>query len=332
MNNMVRNPSTNAVWTQQLLQQHAQVAVAIEMYTLPFYFTALSSINDTGPVGTTAKQVINSVCIEEMLHLELAANLCLALGVHPNFTKPAYGVTLKYLSATDPATNMHAVLNAKLDAFNKTTLDTMLNIEVPEEFQNTNNKTPNYPYNSIGGFYNALLGGIEMLGQAAFAHGLPHQQSIFASRGINTLISDVATAKTAINTIVEQGEGKAYSPVPTKPFNEKQFPIEPQFQLPGDPIDKKPLNEISHFGRFIHLQNLVKSGYPSVYPVLSNPTPLNPPYLSTQFSAFIDNLNATWAGKGTLNYGVMGSLYGLATASWASGRIPDWGVTAHIGN
>ena len=43
----------SATWTKPLVQEHAQVAVAVELYTLPFYITALASIKPTpGPSAT----------------------------------------------------------------------------------------------------------------------------------------------------------------------------------------------------------------------------------------------------------------------------------------
>ena len=58
---------TTQAWTKELIQEHAQVAVAVELYTLPFYLTALTSTKDTNyPIYHS----ILSVCIEELLHLE----------------------------------------------------------------------------------------------------------------------------------------------------------------------------------------------------------------------------------------------------------------------
>ena len=86
--------STTKTWTKPLAQDYAQTAIAVELYTLPFYLTALTSITDT---SHNAYKSILSICIEEMLHLELAANLCIALDTQPKFNAPQYGTPIPYL-------------------------------------------------------------------------------------------------------------------------------------------------------------------------------------------------------------------------------------------
>ena len=77
--------TSQKAWTKQLVQEHAQAAAAVELYTLPLYITAMASIRDT---GSEASRIIFSVAVEEMLHLQLAANLCAALDTSPNFRPP----------------------------------------------------------------------------------------------------------------------------------------------------------------------------------------------------------------------------------------------------
>ena len=120
----------NRQWSQELVQAHAQAAVAVELYTLPFYLTVLTSIKDT---KDSCYKNILSVCIEEMLHLQFAANLCLALDTTPNFSAPKYGIPIPYLKPYDRDTGHHALINGFLDAFDETTLDIMLDIETPTE-------------------------------------------------------------------------------------------------------------------------------------------------------------------------------------------------------
>ncbi len=128
----------NANQLLQAAQVHAQVAVAVELYTIPFYLSALASIIPPGSQGATDKSnaayaAVLSVCTEEMLHLQLAANMCIALGTTPNFTPPVYGVVPTFPDGTpildpdDPDTGDKGILNASIGNILQA-LPTMLDI------------------------------------------------------------------------------------------------------------------------------------------------------------------------------------------------------------
>ncbi|MEW6497707.1 MAG: ferritin-like domain-containing protein [Cyanobacteriota bacterium] len=130
--------TTTKTWTKELVQEHAKAAVMVEMYTLPFYLTVLSSIKYPSiqypdpDKKHPAYNSILSICIEEMLHLQLAANLCIALDTQPIFTAPKYdGTPIPYLDPKNPTTGHHKLINVTLDSLNETTLDLMLDIETP---------------------------------------------------------------------------------------------------------------------------------------------------------------------------------------------------------
>ncbi|WP_166481774.1 ferritin-like domain-containing protein [Scytonema sp. UIC 10036] len=55
--------TTTNTWTKELVQNGAKTAVLVELYTLPFYLTALSSITDT---NHNAYKSLLSICIEEI--------------------------------------------------------------------------------------------------------------------------------------------------------------------------------------------------------------------------------------------------------------------------
>jgi hypothetical protein len=92
----------------------AQAAVEVELFTISLYLTSLYSIQGMHqitsqgnhfyqdrlwPGGATtadpqsanerAFNIVFSVLIQEMLHLQLAANMATAIGVTPNFTSTA---------------------------------------------------------------------------------------------------------------------------------------------------------------------------------------------------------------------------------------------------
>lgn len=107
-----RDPKFKAI-DASALYATAQAAVNVELFTIPLYMGTLYSIQGTHQIAakgesyfkgrlwpgaaTTAnpstanEQAINiifSVFIQEMLHLQLAANIAGAIGVDPNFTSP----------------------------------------------------------------------------------------------------------------------------------------------------------------------------------------------------------------------------------------------------
>jgi hypothetical protein len=109
-----RDPALKKTDKMAALRAIAQAAVDVELFTIPLYMTSLYSIqgmhaitgqgNDfyqgrlwpgsktsANPV-TANEQAFNlvfSVFIQEMLHLQMAANMATVLGVSPNFTDTA---------------------------------------------------------------------------------------------------------------------------------------------------------------------------------------------------------------------------------------------------
>ncbi|MCI5131169.1 MAG: hypothetical protein D3904_06510, partial [Candidatus Electrothrix sp. EH2] len=81
-------------WTKKLVQDHARVAVEIELYTVPFYTTVMTSIKDK---ESEAYKILRGILIEEMMHMQLAANLCVALDTIPQMRSPRYTDDIPYL-------------------------------------------------------------------------------------------------------------------------------------------------------------------------------------------------------------------------------------------
>ncbi len=71
---------------QQDLQAAAQLALQVEFTTIPTYLNGLYSISDT---SSYAYQTLRSVVMEEMFHVNQAANILVALGGLPKFTGDA---------------------------------------------------------------------------------------------------------------------------------------------------------------------------------------------------------------------------------------------------
>jgi Ferritin-like len=110
---ILRDPKNKAL-DASALYAIAQAAVNVELFTIPLYMGTLYSIQGMHKIAakgesffkgrlwpgaatsanpSTANEkafnIIFSVFIQEMLHLQLAANICGAIGVDPHFTSPA---------------------------------------------------------------------------------------------------------------------------------------------------------------------------------------------------------------------------------------------------
>ena len=344
--------TSTQTWTKKLVQEHAQTAVAVELYTLPFYLTALTSIKDT---TDQIYKTILSVCIEEMLHLQLAANLCLAVGTKPNFTAPQYGTPIKFLKPNDPDTKHNSLINAKLDALNKTTLGMMLDIETPSEFEPKDHTTPIYPYLTLGDLYDALLHGIKTVGLSEFPWTTKNQQYLVGNNRKKNeggtkeaknltpfpqIITCYLDAKTAVKVISEQGEGKTMKPAPkarsTMPyFIETQFPVPYDYQLTIEPHDTTGNYQYAHFGRFVWVQNQVAAnGYPEVYTGtsvtdgnLSSDQEAVSYELIEDFKQLMDSLNKLWDEGEASSVDIwapMTATITKATACWKANVVPQW--------
>jgi hypothetical protein len=315
-------------WNKKLVQDHAQAAVSVELYTLPFYLTAMTSIKDaTSPIY----KGIFSVAMEEMLHLQLVANLCLALGAPPNFTASVYGKPIRFLDPEDPQTGHNALINAVLGPFDQQRLETMLAIESPDELEDRmkDHTTPDYPYQSIGELYDALLAGIAQVGEAQFpwtgTNQVDEHSGYFGPQQYSMKIANLNDAKAAVRVINEQGEGKAMEPVPTPPYNESQFPVESDCVLANAPFDPPTLNKFSHFGRFVAIQSQVTAGgWPAVYLGVNSPNDPAQAHLKSDFASLISSLKSLWnTGTGDLD-AMMSKLLGDLKKCWQAQVVPQW--------
>jgi hypothetical protein len=309
------------VWTKQLVQEHAQAAAAVELYTLPFYLTAMTSVRDA---GSEACRIIFSVAVEEMLHLQLAANLCAALDTAPNFRPPQYGAAVPYIKPYDPETGERGFLNAVLGPLNDETLNTMLDIENPEEIpfgQALDHSTPLYPYSSIGEMYDGLMVGIKQVGLDQFSWTTRHQQAHWPTQMFPQIIASYADARNAVQAVTNQGEGHILEGVlKSPPWTEKNFPIPPFYRLMNDPNDPEPYNGYSHFGRFLKLKT---DKLPEVFTGVARPNdPVNRTLETLWMNGGVNfgGSEVLWAAV----HGVANKLVNNARACWKAGVIPNW--------
>ncbi len=345
--------TTTKTWTKELVQEHAKAAVMVEMYTLPFYLTVLSSIKYSDPDKKDPDYYsILSICIEEMLHLQLAANLCIALDTQPIFTAPKYdGTPIPYLDPKNPTTGHYKLINVKLDSLNETTLDLMLDIETPsgleeerhpedgaratihrsedtlqEKWNMEHHTTPQYPYNSIGEMYEALVTGIKVVGENQFSWKTTNQQALWPkeTEKFTQIIASFEEAEDAIKTISLQGEGTT--------SNEGSYAIPPNYRLEGENYDSSSLNEYSHYERLLQIRNKVKTldnKFPEVYTTTDASSSKDQQdalqALQSSFASLLTDLESMWNKGSEANFWHdMFNLLPAAENCWKAGVVPKW--------
>ena len=184
-----------------------QYAVELEFATLPVYLTSLYSIVEG--CNQEVYDLIYSVIMQEMLHLVQAANILIAVGGTPIIdsknTVPTYptiglpGGVLPHLRVTlEKASLIHIY-------------KVFMGIEVPHN-TSVDHLNPQIFNDTIGQFYGEIELCIEQLGDGIFVGGGRPDQQVqwpWDSGDVGTVytVTNVASAKQAINQIVEQGEG-----------------------------------------------------------------------------------------------------------------------------
>jgi hypothetical protein len=187
-----------------------QSAIELEHATIPPYLYALYSL--TPGMNDEIVTIIQSVVVEEMLHMTLSSNVLNALGGSPNIDQPAF---IPQYPGPLPG-GVESDLKVHLAPFSmnqpNSQLDTFLKIESPEDplvFPTALAETDTI---TIGEFYDAISLAIAALGNGAFVDP-PRNQVGPDLMPESVVVVDVDTAQQAIRTIVDQGEGTHTSPL-----------------------------------------------------------------------------------------------------------------------
>jgi hypothetical protein len=230
-----------------ILKRELQVAIEIELATIPPYLTALFSLPDGS--NRESQVIVRNVVMEEMLHMTLAANVLNAIGGTPRVGRhhhvPGYPTNLPWHSKG---------FAVGLAPFSKSQVQTFCRIETPEEDHPLRGQQdlldaeraekhgpvavegpPPEPrnYTSIGEFYAALIGRLHWLvaemGPAAIFTG-PRERQVdaeeyYGGSGHIVAVHDLASAVRALKEIVHQGEG-TYTSV-WEGSREKAIPKQP---------------------------------------------------------------------------------------------------------
>jgi rubrerythrin len=186
-----------------------QQAIELEHSTIPPYLYALYSL-DKNLNGEIA-DIIESVAVEEMLHLTLAANVLNALGGNPVLNTPGFIPTYP---GPLPG-GVESQLTVQLAPFSMSQLETFLTIEEPEHAIDI--PTAKFAAEAIaapvtiGQFYNQIIAEINKLSDSDFAN--PPRNQIGPDLMFESIVvTNKATAVQALSTIIEQGEGTSNSP------------------------------------------------------------------------------------------------------------------------
>lgn len=307
-------------WTIPDLQRHLQGVVDLELWTIPYYLTVLYSIKDP---TSEAYKLVQSALYQEMLHTQLAANICNAWGLRPKFTVPDYttgSVPHIEFDLDDPdPTTVYTPYSAHLGPLDLERINTMCLVEYPE--WNTE-RTPdlrraNSEYGSIGEFYDAVRFGLAELrehcrGGVNQVSEFKHFYNGFAQPTISRDgEAGYQQAMQLIDVIVDQGEGQSESVI--------NVPVDYQNTADGYK-DSWP-----HFRKFSWIRD---APLPQVWTGTATPArgsagALAQDVLCADFAAFLDVLERLFAGQHPTQFGsLMAKLGGDVLSCWKSGAIP----------
>jgi hypothetical protein len=196
------------------IQTALQNAVKLEHATIPPYLYAIFSLQpDPDPVAPKPnpngeiQALISTVVAEEMAHMALACNVLNAIGGSPVIDNPKFVPTYP---GPLPG-GVEGGLVVPLAPFSiELVKHVFMGIEEPEFAPVAAAAAPG---ETIGQFYEAILAAIEQAGPGIFTGG--HELQVTGAPAVPDVIPvyDVEGARTAINTIVEQGEGTSTTPL-----------------------------------------------------------------------------------------------------------------------
>jgi hypothetical protein len=306
-------------WTLESLLAHLQDAIDLELWTIPYYLSAMYSIRDP---ASDAYQLIQSVIHQEMLHTQLVCNLVNAFGGLPRFTAPIYGGPriphLDFgLDEPDP-TRFFAPYSTEIGPFDLERINTMCLIEYPQWQSRPRpaGECDRAQYGSIGEFYDAIRTGItELRGRLL---GGVRQVDFFGSY-YNDLSTTTITrngsegyrqAIELLDLIVEQGEGRTRG----------DTDVPPQYRNTADGFhDSWP-----HYRKFTFIRDL--QHFPATFAPDREPGPAGrraQEVLMRDFATFIELLNDMFQGKPYRGFGaVMAKLGGEILSCWQHNAVP----------
>jgi hypothetical protein len=196
------------------LREHLELAITVELSTIPPYLYAMYSLAD---LRSEAALLIRSIVAEEMLHAALCANILLAVGGRPRFDEDVH------LSRYPCALPHHEPpLHLSLAPLSAQVLrEVFLRIEQPEAHGAPAEADA---YETLGQFYHAVEQGLDALAARGGLFATPQRERQLSDPSFYTavedddddsggllLVDDLDSAYQAIEVIVHQGEGLSES-------------------------------------------------------------------------------------------------------------------------
>lgn len=183
-----------------------QSAIELEHATIPVYLYALYSLD---PARNRAiVEIIQSVVVEEMLHMTLASNVLNAIGGAPMVDLPGFIPT--YPGPLPGGVESDLIVH--LAPFTSDQLLTFLQIEQPEDpLPIKSDAVAQDDGITIGQFYEAIIAALALLPPSTF-YAVPRNQIGPDLMEGAIVVTDLSSATAALNAIIEQGEGSSTSP------------------------------------------------------------------------------------------------------------------------
>lgn len=321
-------------WNLEHFHRHLQVAAQLEAWTIPYYMSAMFSIVDRSALPY---QLIQSVVHQEMLHLQLVANIANAYQYSPQLQPEWFSyATIPFLDFTldriDPRKEFPKY-SPQIGPLDEARIDTMCLIEYPHWLTGAElgakpvYRTSMTQYGSIGEFYNVLEDGAKHLGTSPIAGG-QRQVDVFSAfyRRLPNVKVESSGAEGLkqvllfIDVIRDQGEAaKADDPIHWANQNTADDPQQTR----------------SHYDKFRQIKSLqIRGKLPETY------QPKDPgdytdadrnrqQILIGNFKKFTDALNGLFAGGNPDGFvPLMVTIGGNILACWKNGVIPKFTETA----
>ncbi|MDA8438878.1 MAG: ferritin-like protein [Propionibacterium sp.] len=312
-----------------------QHAVELEHATIPTYLYSLYSLVPGS--NDAIAEIIDSVVVEEMLHMTLACNVLNAIGRSPVIDEPGFIPTFP---GPLPG-GVEGQLTVHLRPFSMAQLDTFLEIEEPEDPHHYQALAAAEPVVTIGSFYQAISAAIGRVGESLFVAG-PRYQIGPDLMNEAVVVTDVASAQQAITVIVDQGEGTAKGPEETFGTDYAHYyrfqEIQKGRRLVPNPNGKSPDDRYTFSGALVPLDTA------GVYPIPDDPARgtysgqqafLNDTFNYT-YTSLLKALHQLVNGQNTPEQfnraiGLMMSLKGQARAMTAGLPNPKPGPVNYVG-
>ena len=307
-------------WEIEYLRSHLQKMIDLELWTIPYYMAAMYSIKDP---TTREYRTLLGVVHQEMLHVQLAANIANSFDVRPTFAVPEYGTIVPHINfiLDEPnPTLTYQPYCAAIGPLDTKRINTMCLIEYPD--WNTERQPDLRPdhdqYGSIAEFYAAVREGMRQHRDKirGRVNQIDEFRAYYEELSTQTVTLDGAEGYlqvvALISVIIDQGEGESRGDTPVAPWHRNT----------ADGFDES----WSHFKKFSRIR--ADGTLPDVYRGVSDP-PTGSAGAAAQerlvrhFAKFLCTLESMFAGGDSFGFGpTMAQIGGDILTCWQRGAIP----------